>query len=81
MLPLQIKRQRSTEVDPKEVLRAHVYRLPPDKQSEFIATAVQLIAKRSGINEVEIMARYGQLRQDVKHSGSNEIDLSAGWKI
>ena len=59
MLPLQIKRQRSTKADPKEVLRAHVDRLPPDKQREFIASAFQLIAKRSDMNQAEIQARYG----------------------
>ena len=54
MLPLQIKRQRATEADPKQVLRAHVDRLPPDKQREFIAVALQLIAKRTSMSEVRI---------------------------
>jgi hypothetical protein len=66
MLLLQIKRQRNTEVDPKQVLRAHVDRLPPHKQREFIAVAFQLMAKRTSMNEAEIRARYGQPRQDVK---------------
>jgi hypothetical protein len=66
MLPLKIKRQRDTEVDPKQVLRAHVDRLPPDKQREFIAVAFQLIAKRTDMSEPETRASYHQFRQDVK---------------
>jgi hypothetical protein len=60
MLPLQSKHQHVTEVDPKELLRAHVYQLPPDKQREFVAVALQLIAKRFGMNEAAIMVRYAQ---------------------
>lgn len=71
MRPLQIKHQRNTEVDPKQALRAHVDRLPPNKQREFITSAFQLIAKRTSMSEAEIGARYGQLRQDVKQVGSN----------
>jgi len=65
MLPLQIKRQRDTEVDPKQVLRAYVNQLPPHKQREFIASAFQLIAERTGMNEAETRTSYQQSRQDV----------------
>jgi hypothetical protein len=66
MLLLQIKRQRATTVDPKQVLRAHIDQLPLDKQREFVATAFQLIAKRTGISDAEIKASSQQARHDVK---------------
>ncbi len=56
MSPLQIKRQRDTNVDPKQVLRAHVDQLPVEKQREFVASAFQLIAERTGTREAEIRA-------------------------
>ena len=56
MLPLQIRRQRDTNVDPKQVLRAHIDQLPLGKQREFVATAFQLIAERSKLNEAESRA-------------------------
>ncbi len=59
MLPLQIKRQRDTTVDSKQALRAHVDRLPSDKQREFIAVAFQLIGERTGMRAAEIKARNG----------------------
>ncbi len=54
MSPLHIKRQRNTNVDPKQVLRAHVNQLPMEKQQAFIASAFQLIAARDGTNEAKI---------------------------
>ncbi len=53
MLPLQIKRQRDTNVDPKQVLRAHIDQLSLDRQREFVAIAFQLIAARSNMSEAE----------------------------
>ncbi len=53
MLPLQIKYQRATPADPKQVLRAHIDRLSTEKQYEFIALAFRLIAERTVTNEAE----------------------------
>ncbi len=53
MLKLLIKRQHDATVDPKQVLRAHIDRLPTEKQQEFIALAFQLIAERTVTNESE----------------------------
>jgi hypothetical protein len=63
MLPLQIKRHRYTNVDPKKELRAHIARLPVAKQREFVLSAFQLIAKRTGMSEAEMEAKYRQLLQ------------------
>lgn len=38
---------------PKEVLRAHVDQLSPAQQREFIAVALELIAARDLLDEVE----------------------------
>ena len=46
MSPLQIKRHRYTDVDPKQALRTHIEHLSPEIQREFIASALQLMAKR-----------------------------------
>jgi hypothetical protein len=51
MLPLPIKRQHDTTVDPKQVLRAHIDQLSADKQREFVASAFQLIAARTAKRE------------------------------
>lgn len=53
MLPLQIKRHLNTNVDPKQVLRAHIDQLPLGRQREFVAIAFQLIAARPNTNEAE----------------------------
>ncbi len=53
MLPLQIKRQRATNVDPKQLLRAHIDQLPIEKQHEFITLAFRLIAERTDKHEAE----------------------------
>jgi hypothetical protein len=66
MSVLQIKRQLDPNVDPKQVLRTYVDQLPPDKQREFIASAFQLIAERTGMSDAEIRTNYQQLRQDTK---------------
>jgi hypothetical protein len=63
---LQIKRQCNTTVDPKQVLRAHIDQLPLYKQREFVATAFQLIAERTGMSDAEIRASYQQARHDVQ---------------
>jgi hypothetical protein len=47
MSPLQIKRRRSSNTDPKQALRAHVGSLPVDQQHAFIAAALQLISGRT----------------------------------
>lgn len=47
MLPLQIKRRTTANVDPKQLLRAHVEQLPVEKQREFVESALQLLAQRS----------------------------------
>ena len=46
MLPLQIKRRVATDVDPKQLLRAHVEQLPIEKQREFVVEALRLLAQR-----------------------------------
>jgi hypothetical protein len=51
MLSLQIKRQRDPNVDPKQLLRAHVEQLPLEKQVAFVEAAFQLIAARTATNE------------------------------
>lgn len=66
MLNLLIKRQRYFNVDHKQALRAHIDQLPLDKQREFVATAFQLIAERTGMSEAKTRASYQQSRQDVK---------------
>ncbi len=48
---LQIKRQRTTDVDPKQLLRAHVDQLPLEKQRAFVAAAFQLIAARTDTSD------------------------------
>jgi hypothetical protein len=65
MTPLLIKRQRNTEIDAKQLLRAHVEQLPVDKQREFIAAAFQLLGRRNDGEQAEIGFGYGQLRQEV----------------
>jgi hypothetical protein len=62
MLPLKIKRQRDSEVDPKQVLRAHVEGLSRDKQREFIAFALQLIAERANMIEAETGVAQEKIR-------------------
>lgn len=66
MLPLQIKRQRYSSIDDKQLLRTHIDRLPLDKQREFVATALQLIAERTGMSDAEVKASFRLTRQDVK---------------
>jgi hypothetical protein len=63
---LQIKRKLDPNVDPKQVLRKYVDQLPPDKQREFIASAFQLITKRTSMHDAEIRANYQQSRHDIK---------------
>jgi hypothetical protein len=46
MLPLQIKRRVTSEVDPKQLLRAHVEQMPIEKQLEFVETALELLGNR-----------------------------------
>ncbi len=53
MFSLQIKRQRNTNVDPKQVLRAHIDQLPLGRQREFVAIAFQMIAARPNMSEAE----------------------------
>ncbi len=66
MINLLIKRQRNTTVDHKEVLRAYIAQLPVDKQREFVATAFQLMAERTGMSEAKSKPSYQQPRQEVK---------------
>jgi hypothetical protein len=54
MCPLKIKRQPDTNVDPKQALRAHIDQLPPEKQREFVASALQLIAKRTAMSDAKV---------------------------
>ena len=54
MSPLQIKCHRYTDVDPKQALRTHIEHLPPELQREFIASALQLIAKRTALTKAKI---------------------------
>jgi hypothetical protein len=56
MPSLQIKRHRNKNVDPKQLLRAHIDQFPVEKQYEFIAAAFQLITKRTHVSEAEILA-------------------------
>ena len=58
MVPLQIKRQRFTNVDDKIVLRANIDQLPLEKQLEFVNSAIQLISKRTGLTETEVRQLY-----------------------
>jgi len=53
MVTLQIKRHTDPNVDPKQLLRAHVDKLPIEKQYEFIAAACQLLGDRIDINDDE----------------------------
>ena len=46
MIPLQIKRRRDKNVDPKQSLRRYVDQLPLDQQHEFVMLALQLITIR-----------------------------------
>ena len=57
MYALQNNR-RHADIIAKQVLRAHVDQLSPAKQREFIAVAFGLIAKRTGVSEAEMRARY-----------------------
>jgi hypothetical protein len=57
MSSLQIKRKHDTNDDPKQVLRAHIDRLPPEKQREFIASALQLMAERTRMSEAKIKTK------------------------
>jgi hypothetical protein len=52
MLPLQIKRHVEPNVDPKQVLRAHIDQLPEEKQREFVAAAFQLLGDRIDLSKV-----------------------------
>jgi len=49
MIPLQIKRRRDTNVDPKQSLRGYVDQLPLDQQHEFVLLALQLITLRPSL--------------------------------
>jgi hypothetical protein len=53
MFSLQIKRQRDPNVDSKQLLRAHIDRLPAEEQHEFITLAFRLIAKRTDKHDAE----------------------------
>jgi hypothetical protein len=66
MLPLQIKRQRYSSIHDKQLLRTHIDGLPLDKQREFVATALQLIAERTNMSDAEVKASFRLTRQDVK---------------
>lgn len=44
MKPLRIRRQRYTNIDHKQTLRANFDQLPSEKQREFISAAFQLLA-------------------------------------
>ena len=46
----------TTTLSPKDLLRAHVERLSPAQQREFIAAALELIALRDMLDEVEVTA-------------------------
>jgi hypothetical protein len=52
MLPLQIKRHVDPNVDPKQLLRAHVEQLPVEQQREFIEAAFQLLGDRIDLSKV-----------------------------
>ena len=52
METLRIKRSLETDVDPKQLLRAHVEQLPVEKQQEFVAAAFQLLGDRIDLSKV-----------------------------
>jgi hypothetical protein len=52
MSSLQITRRLETNVDPKQLLRAHVDQLPVEKQHEFVAAAFQLLGDRIDLSKI-----------------------------
>jgi hypothetical protein len=52
MSSLQITRRLETNVDPKQLLRAHVDQLPVEKQHEFVAAALQLLGDRIDLSKI-----------------------------
>lgn len=57
MQSLRIKRSADTNIDPKQLLRAHVEQLPVEKQIEFIAAAFQLMGDRIDLSKVEMATK------------------------
>lgn len=53
MRPLQIRRWRNPNIDPKQALRMHVDRLAIDQQRLFVEMALQLISSRNELCESE----------------------------
>ena len=47
MLPLQITRRVTTEIDPKQLLRRQVEQMPLEMQYAFVEAALELIDERS----------------------------------
>lgn len=52
MPALQITRRLETDVDPKQLLRAHVDQLPVEQQREFVAAAFQLLGDRIDLSKI-----------------------------
>jgi hypothetical protein len=52
MTALQITRHNASELSPKEALRAQIDMLSLDKQREFVAAALQLIAARQLLSDM-----------------------------
>ncbi len=55
----------------KEALRAHVDQLPPEKQYEFVLTALQLISDRSTPIRIEVPIGYHPSLQLKKHAATH----------
>jgi hypothetical protein len=64
MLPLQIKRQRKPNTEPKQTLRTHVEKLPLDQQHAFVVMALQLLRGRIDSSVVEKTGSYQQPRHE-----------------
>jgi len=54
MHSLRINRHTDPNLDPKQLLRAHVEQMPIEKQVEFVIAAFQLMADRIDLGEVEL---------------------------
>jgi hypothetical protein len=52
MNTLRINRSLDSNVDPKQLLRAHVEQLPVEKQREFVEAAFQLMGDRIDLSKV-----------------------------
>ena len=52
MQSLQITRRMESDVDPKQLLRAHVDQMPVEKQREFVVAALQLLGDRIDLTKI-----------------------------